>query len=140
MVVPWLRNGGRDIASTFLRETGERFRLVGWVCFAVLVPTGSFNLWMRGVTWSSFLDPRWRASSFGTTVLLKLGLFACILVISLFHDFIVGPRATDALRRDPSAESTQRLRRRAALLGRMNAALALVVVAVAVTLVRGLPW
>lgn len=49
VVVPWLRKGGGTDAAVFLRETGERFRSVGWGCFFVLLITGTFNLWFRGV-------------------------------------------------------------------------------------------
>src|SRR5262245_6039321 len=86
VVVPWLRAGGRVDAGVFLRETGARFRNVGWVCFAVLVLTGSFNLWYRGVRLPDFVNAGWLASSFGKTVLVKLGAFAVVLAVSALHD------------------------------------------------------
>ena len=49
VVVPWLRKGEGSNAAVFLRETGERFRSVGWACFGLLLVTGTFNLWVRGV-------------------------------------------------------------------------------------------
>jgi uncharacterized membrane protein len=135
VVVPWLRRGGRENAGAFLRETGERFRAVGWACFAVLTVTGTFNLWVRGVRLSSFADPDWRATDFGRSVVLKLLAFALVVAVSGYHDFFVGPQAAAAIeRREPTAEP---LRRRASLLGRVNALLALGLVAIAVTLVRG---
>ena len=139
VVVPWLRKGGRAGAGTFLRETGARFRSVGWACFAVLAVTGTFNLWIRGVRPRFFLDPDWLASSFGRTVTLKLGVFAVVLIISVVHDFIVGPRATAVLERDAGSPEAARLRRIASLLGRANALLALALLAIAVALVRGWP-
>ncbi len=39
VVVPWLRKGTRSDAAVLLRETGERFRNVGWICFVVLLIT-----------------------------------------------------------------------------------------------------
>lgn len=140
VVVPWLRAGGRVDAAVFLRETGTRFRNVGWTCFAVLVVTGSFNLWFRGVGLADFADPRWLASSFGTTVVVKLSAFLVVLVVSAVHDFVVGPRATTAIATDPRSAQAQAARRRASLLGRVNVLLALVLVAAAVMLVRGVPW
>lgn len=139
VVVPWLRRGGRAGAGTFLRETGTRFRTVGWACFAVLAATGTFNLWIRGVRPHSFLDPDWLGSTLGRTVTLKPGVFAIVLAISLVHDFIVGPRATTVLERDPGSPEAARLRRMASLLGRANAILALALLAIAVALVRGWP-
>jgi len=140
VVVPWLRAGDRAIAGAFLRETGERFRSVGWTCFAILAVTGTFNLYARGVRLGDLVRPEWLASPFGRSVLSKLGLFALVLAVSAVHDFSVGPRASVAIQRDPASPEAERLRRQASLMGRGNALLALALVAVAVTLVRGWPW
>lgn len=138
VVVPWLRRGGRSQAGAFLRETGERFRNVGWACFAIVLVTGTFNLWVRGVRPEDFVRAEWLASPFGKTVVAKLSLFALVLVISAVHDFVVGPRATRALAE--GSPSRERERRRASLLGRLNVVLALLLVAAGVVLVRGVPW
>lgn len=140
VVVPWLRRGERSNAATFLRETGTRFRDVAGACFAIVLVTGSFNLWVRGVRFASFVDLAWLASRFGQTVLLKLATFALVLLISGLHDFVIGPAATEAIKRDPRSPETQRLRRRASLFGRINVLLALVLVAAGVMIVRGTPW
>ncbi|MBX3183872.1 MAG: DUF4149 domain-containing protein [Polyangiaceae bacterium] len=140
VVVPWLRAGNQEIAGRLLRETGERFRTVGWVCFVLLLITGTFNLWVRGVRFSSFVDPAWLGSSYGKSVLLKLSLFVVVLIVSAVHDFVVGPRATRAIQADPRSPEAEQLRKRASMMGRLNALLALALVAVAVTLVRGAPW
>jgi len=140
VVVPWLRSRPREGAAIFLRETGRRFRNVGWICFLVLMTTGTFNLWMRGVRFSDFVDAEWLVSPFGRTVILKLGVFAVVLVLSAVHDFWLGPRATEAIERDPRSSRADGLRRRASRLGRVNAVLALVLVALGVMLVRGSPW
>lgn len=140
VVVPWLRSGGRSIAGPFLQETGVRFRDVGWWCFGALLITGTFNLWVRGVRFGDFVDPGWLSTAFGKSVVLKLALFVCVLIVSAIHDFVVGPSATKAIQADPSSADTQALRKRASLLGRANALLALLLLGVAVTLVRGAPW
>ena len=140
VVVPWLRAGNRATAGAFLRETGRRFRDVAWICFVVLIVTGSFNLWMRGVRISDFFSVEWRSSTFGMTVLWKIGLVAVALVLSAVHDFVLGPRATAEMERDPRSAVSELLRRRASLMGRANALLALAIVFVAVLLVRGVPW
>lgn len=140
VVVPWLRKDGKAVAGAFLRETGLRFRFVGWSCFAILLVTGTFNLWMRGVRLSSFADAAWRGSPFGQTVLLKLAVFATVLAVSAVHDFSIGPRATRAIELGPESAEAVRLRRQAARLGRLNALLALLLVGAAVAIVRGRPW
>lgn len=142
VVVPWLRGGGPGAidAGAFLRDTGERFRNVGWACFAILLLTGTFNLWMRGIRPGHFARAEWLTSPFGTAVLLKLAAFGLVVGVSAVHDFLIGPRATAAMERDARAPETVTLRRRAALLGRLNGLLALVLVALGVVLVRGWPW
>lgn len=140
VVVPWLRAEPRPEAAAFLRATGERFRYVGWSCFAVLLVTGTFNLWVRGVRLSDLFEPRWLRSAFGTTVVVKLCAFALVIGVSATHDFYVGPRAARAIEQDPRSPAAPSERRRASLLGRVNVVLALVLVAAAVMLVRGVPW
>ncbi|HEY6722455.1 MAG TPA: DUF4149 domain-containing protein [Polyangiaceae bacterium] len=140
VVVPWLRRGGRTDAAIFLRETGERFRNVGWICFGLLLITGTFNLWVRGVRLSDFGRAEWLESSFGKTVLVKLGAFLVVLVVSALHDFVVGPRATKAIAADARSTDARQQRRRASMLGRINVVLAIVLVAAGVVLVRGTPW
>lgn len=139
VVVPWLRAGNRADAGRFLRETGLRFRNVGWVCFGILIVTGVFNLWYRGVRAGDFLREDWNRSQFGRTIVLKLCFFVLILLMSAAHDFVIGPRAVRAIESAPSSPEAQRLRRQASMLGRANALVALIVVALAVFLVRGCP-
>lgn len=140
VVVPWLRRGDRATAGAFLRDTGRRFRTVGWVSFAILLVTGTFNLWARGVRLADFGRAEWLASPFGRAVVVKLGVFAVVLLLSAYHDFVGGPQATAALQRDPRSPEAEAFRRRASLLGRANAVLALALVAMAVIVVRGWPW
>jgi uncharacterized membrane protein len=137
VVVPWLRRGGREHAGIFLRETGERFRVVGWTCFSVLLLTGSFNLWARGVRLADFVRPEWLSSPFGKTIVSKLCAVALVFVVSGCHDFVLGPRAARALELDRESPAAAKLRQFARVLGRVNALLALAIVALAVILVRG---
>lgn len=141
VVVPWLRKGGpTSDAGRFLRETGARFRNVGWVCFALIVITGTINLGVRGVRLDDFVRPEWLGSPFGHLVVFKLGVFACVLLASVLHDFVLGPRATAAISRDPRSAEAQQLRRRASYVARVNVLLALALVAAGVMLVRGTAW
>jgi len=139
VVVPWLRSGNRQAAGTLLRDTGLRFRTVGWICLGTLLATGTFNLWVRRVRLSDLVAPEWLSTPFGHTVALKLTLFAVVIGLSLVHDFVVGPRATRALQQDPGGAEALRLRRTASWMGRLNALLALVMVYLGVVLVRGWP-
>jgi putative copper resistance protein D len=139
VVVPSLRKGDRAYATKLLGESGRRFRAVGWTCFAVLFVTGCFNLFARGVTLYDFFDRDWVASPFGRAVVLKVSIFAVVLVLSAVHDYSIGPRAVAELERDPESALSATLRRRASIIGRVNALLAIALVALAVILVRGWP-
>ncbi len=139
VVVPWLRKGGRVDAAVFLRETGNRFRNVAWVCFLIVLVTGTFNLWVRGVRLGDFTRSEWLASSTGHTVLTKLSVFVVVLIVSAVHDFVMGPRATDAIAKNPRSPEAQSARRKASLFARVNVLLALTLVALGVMIVRGSP-
>ncbi|MBI4455301.1 MAG: DUF4149 domain-containing protein [Acidobacteria bacterium] len=128
----------RDIAISMIRWTGMRFRSIGWVCIGLLILTGLFSVSYRGYGWQDLSSPFWQ-SSFGHTLGLKFSLLAVILLLSLLHDFIIGPRAGAISQTNPSSSQARRLRRQAAWIGRVNLLLAVVVVALAVILVRGRP-
>jgi len=89
---------------------------------------------------SDFVSSAWLGTPFAHSVLGKLVLFALVLGVSGYHDFVVGPRATRVLAEDPRSPEAARLRKSASRWGRVNALLALLLVAVAVTLVRGQPF
>jgi putative copper export protein len=139
VIVPYLRRPDADRAQTaqLVRDTGLRFRRVGWSCFALLAATGTANLMFRGVTLDDFASAAWRTSSFGHTVLLKLAGFGAVVCLSAVHDFVIGPRAADALLRAPGSPQALRLRRAASYFGRLNVLLALALIALGVVLVRG---
>jgi len=105
------------LRTRLVQDAGRRFRAVGWVALAVLVVTGLLNLWIHPVLLSS---PRlhW-----------KLGLVGLALILSAFHDFVLGPRA-GAPGADPSA------RVRASWVARLNVVIVLVIVALGLSLFR----
>jgi putative copper resistance protein D len=160
VVVPWMRRNpasNRPVGVRLLAETGSRFRAIAWFCFATVLVTGTFNLYVRGVRLADLGHPEWHRSGFGSAVMWKLTVFVIVVLVSAAHDFWVGPRATRALlahHRDAHRESgaeplaeprpssraqAERLRRVASYMGRFNALLALVLVALGVVLVRGWP-
>jgi hypothetical protein len=69
---------------------------VGWICFCVFIFTGIVNLAARGIGGQELRDATFWQGSFGSTLAIKLMLVAAILLISLFHDFSLGPRAAAA--------------------------------------------
>lgn len=139
VIVPWMRTQDRALGARLLSETGPRFSKVGWVAFSILLATGVFNLAHRGVRLGDLVDPAWLASPLGHTVAAKLAVFTLVVILSAIHDFAHGPKALREIARDPSSPAAEAARRRASLLGRLNAILALVLVALGVAIVRGWP-
>jgi len=116
VLVPTARTlGDATIRARLVRDSGRRFRAVAWTALAVLVVTGLLNLWLYPVLLTS---PRFHA---------KLGLVGLALILSAFHDFVLGPRAglPDA---DPSA------RIRASWIARFNVLVALAIVLLGLSL------
>ena len=96
----------------------------------------------RGVTWESVTSGRLLESEFGRVLAAKLLLILLMLVLTVVHDVVLGPASGRALA-DPSpaaARTRATLRRRTSRLARLNVVIAVLVVACAVALVRGLPW
>jgi putative copper resistance protein D len=140
VLVPAIRRpefGG--FAVGLIRFTALRFRWVGWVCFCLFVITGIVNLVARGIGWQELRDATFWQGSFGRTLTIKLMLVAAILLISVFHDFSLGPRAAAAWEADAASAETLRLRRQTVQWGRLNLLLALAAILLGIMLVRGAP-
>jgi len=105
-----------------------------------LLLTGAFNLAVRGVRWADLTRGEFWDSPLGRPLSVKLAAFALVLVLSAWHDFAVGPRATQVAHEDPSGSEAQGLRRRASRIGRANVLLALLLFACGVVIVRGWPF
>jgi uncharacterized membrane protein len=137
VLAPILRKTDDPAArQRIFQAVGSRFRTVGWICIVLLVVTGIAQLQFRGwwgwVIWGS--ADFWR-TNVGHDLAAKLGLVTLMFVLQAVHDFRDGPRAG---RIDPTSEEARRLRKRAALLARVNAVLGVGVIWFAVALVRGL--
>lgn len=104
-----------DLRRRIVHETGLRFRTVGWIALAVLVVTGLLNLWLHPMLleWPRF---HW-----------KVGLVVLALILSVLHDFVIGPRA-GAPGADPS------VRVRASWVARLNVAVVVVILLLGLSL------
>jgi uncharacterized membrane protein len=110
VVVPVTRRlDDPGLRTRLVHEIGTRFRTVGWIALAVLVATGLGTLWPRPYL---LLLPRFH---------WKLGLVVVALILSVFHDFVLGPRAGR-----PSADPSVRVR--ASWIARVNVLVVLAVV------------
>lgn len=114
---------------------GRQFRKAGWAAIVVLLVTGVLNLRFRGVlTWDVLGDPGFWTTPYGRALAWKLAAVTVMLAVQAVHDFAHGPRAGRAAPGSPEALA---LRRRAAVLARINAVVGLILVYLAVRLARG---
>ena len=97
------------LRTRLVQESGRRFRTIGWMALTLLVVTGILNLWFQ-----PFLlrVPRFH---------WKLGLVVLALILSAFHDWVLGPRAGL-----PGADPSARIR--ASWVARLNVGVALAIV------------
>lgn len=136
VVVPVMRAGKYEsVSAQLVDEMGVRYRALGWVCLGLLVVTGFTNLLYRGYGLESIVSLEIFRGRFGYILEIKLFLVAIIILLSFLHDFFVGPRAAQALKR--GLEEGEKLRAVSSWIGRVNLLLALVVVFLGVMLVRG---
>jgi uncharacterized membrane protein len=85
-VMPYFRRQPDAAKAAFLDWFGPRFRVVSWACFGILVATGTFNLWARGVRLDDFVRAEWRSTGFGQLLLIKLALVTAAIGMSAAHE------------------------------------------------------
>lgn len=117
--------------AVLFRTIARRFRVVVWSAIAVLLFTGPPLLHQRGVP---IADP----SGWPMVLATKLGLVTLLLLLTLTHDLIVGPRVGRILRLPAEGRSSfeQALVLWSPWLARFSLFLALAVLLAAVLLVR----
>lgn len=125
--------------TELIHRTGTRFRNVGWACLVILVLTGLVNLDRWGVGVTRLTSAELWATPWGRILAIKLVLVAAAMTLSAVHDFVIGPRATRTLKAAPGSDDARRLRRAAGWMGRSNLLVAVLIVALGIMLVRGLP-
>jgi putative copper resistance protein D len=139
-VLPVLRRPAyQAVAVPLIHAVAVQFRWIAWTTLGLLIATGVANLHVRGYGWAQVRDGSVWRGGFGHILGIKLVLVALILIISAWHDLLVGPRFTRAALTDPRSPRTRRLRRAAVWVGRLMLILSVAVVALGVMLVRGVP-
>lgn len=124
------------LRQQLFQALGVRFRTVGWWCIGVLVVTGVINLYYRGwLHWDAvFASRAFWSTSLGRSLAAKLFCVIVMITVSAVHDFVDGPKAGVA---KPGSPDALALRKRAALLARVNAIFGILLVIAAVRLARG---
>ena len=82
-----------DLGMRIIREGAMKFRIIAWVSIAVLIVIGVTNLLNLGIAWEVLTSAAFWSSSYGKRLIVKLSLVAAVVLLSMFHDFILGPRA-----------------------------------------------
>ncbi len=118
-------------AGALFRTSAKRFRLVVWGAMAVLLLTGPMLVLSHG--WPLFEPARW-PSPLG----IKLSLVAVLLLMTLAHDLVLGPRVRTilALLPEKRTASDQTILTAATWLPRVALVLSLAILFAAVMLAR----
>jgi uncharacterized membrane protein len=76
--------------TPLMAAVGKRFSFLGWCAIFTLVCTGIYNAVRFLRTWDALLN-----TTFGHILLVKIGLVAVMIGLSITHDFFLGPRQRD---------------------------------------------
>ena len=125
-----------NLRQRLFQALGARFRLVGWGTITVLIASGLLNMRYRGLLqWEGVLaEPAFWDGALGRALAAKLAAVVIMVVFSGVHDFVLGPAASRA---SAGTAASRRLRRRAAVLARLNALVGVALVIAAVRVARG---
>jgi len=124
IIAPFLMTIDPNERRKVYRFVGQRYRKFAWVAIVILLVTGPLNLYLMNIPFSSIVSP---SSPHGMAFLVKIILVAIVVIISLIHDFYIGPKA----------RTDRRYSSYARFLGRINLFIALSVVLFAVLLRLG---
>lgn len=111
--------------TQLLYTTGIKLRTYGWIAVSLLVISGIFNMYFRGIPldWEFLTETK-----YGKLLGLKLGFFCFMLIVGAIHDFYVGKKAI---------EDAGKLKVMARWSGRINLMMAIIIAFLGVALSRG---
>ena len=113
-----------------LQSAARRFRLVGWVALLVLIGSGIWVLEEQGI---GLPDVFTGDGPFFDALRIKVILVIVLILLSILHDFILGPRLARKMEGTnlsiETAMAVKRQRMAVSWLARLNLLLALAVVA-----------
>lgn len=94
VLVPLARRDA-EVGFTGLRRAAEKFVPIAWCSMFVLAGSGAYLAWTHwGIRPSTFFGGEGHFVSF---LQMKTGLFVIVILLSLAHDFWMGPRMMDRL-------------------------------------------
>ena len=122
-----------------LTQIGKRFEPIVWGCVGVLFFTGIINIFFAvDLTTSTPL-----AFAFMRTLLIKIGLFFVLMILTALHGMYFGPRLAAAIETlDPNLEElppeVNKLRSRMAMVSSLMGVVSLLILLAAVALRMGI--
>ena len=127
--------------TPLLAAVGKRFSFLGWSAIFTLICTGIYNATRFLGSWDALF-----ATVFGHILLVKIALVGVMIVLSIIHDFFLGPRQRDLGQKMLQAQASfskapsepvsalQRLRRWTILVAQLNLVLGIAVILLAAAL------
>lgn len=124
VLIPSFRGLPPPERADLMSRIGQRYRRAGWVSLGVLLITGLIRLYHLG-----FAPLR-----AGEWIWAKLWLIVVMVMLTVLHDLILGPRS---IRISRSATGPHPLQRTVRWMARLNLAVGLIIVLAAVYVARG---
>ena len=139
VIVPHFRQNLPPVQRIqLLTQIGKRFEPIVWGCVGVLFFTGIINLFFAVDITSSVA----MSSAFWRTLLIKIGLFFLLVILTALHGMIFGPRLSAAIETlDPTLEELppeiQKLRSPMTIVSSLMGVVSLLILLAAVALRMG---
>ena len=125
------RSAPPEVQPILYKDIGRRFKLVGWICIFILILTGPINIYHH-ITSHHMTDDG--GDSFHGVFVLKLGLVLIMILLSLVHDFVLGPLLGEKKRE--GLPPSRFLKLIVPWMGRVNLILGLIVIYLGLTLAQ----
>jgi copper resistance protein D len=100
------RNDQTDAGVSFARNATQRFSIMGVAIVVVVLATGTVNGWILVGSWHALI-----VTFYGQLLILKIALFAVMLLIAAANRFWLMPRLALRSRSEPQIEVLRRLAR-----------------------------
>jgi copper resistance protein D len=100
------RNDQTDAGVSFARDATQRFSIMGVAIVVVVLATGIVNGWILVGSWHALI-----VTFYGQLLILKIALFAVMLLIAAANRFWLMPRLALRSRSEPQIEVLRRLAR-----------------------------